>query len=271
MTTRHQRFTVLKQVNNLFMLDIDHVELLAHDFHQTLVFPRNILSFALEASPGDYYSDVMHGKTFPFRPGHLYFLPTGNTLRFGRSHSTLTVTLHFGLSLLPGVDLYSAADPCLMEYAPDAVERMRACLEMPPATAALQIRAEVFRFCARHPPVRMSMSEAMPDAYLKVLDHIRNHCDAKMTVRDLAKLIDMRQDVFSRSFKRAVGQSPHALIRQTLLRQIVDYLYSDLTLKEIATKMRFCSEFYLSRYFSQHFGISPREFRTNIAPVRKML
>jgi len=271
MTARHQHCSVLEKVNNLLKLDIDHVELLAHDFQQTLLYPRNILSFALEASPGDYYGDLTHGKTLPFRTGHLYFLPTGNSLRFERCLSTLTVTLHFGLSLLPGVDLYSAADPCLMEHAPDAVERMRACLDMPPATAALQIRAEVFRFCAHHPPVRMSMNEAMPDAYLKVLDHIRNHCDAKMTVRDLAKLIDMRQDVFSRSFKRAVGQSPHALIRQTLLRQIVNYLYSDLTLKEIAAKMHFCSEFYLSRYFSQHFGISPREFRTNIAPVRKML
>jgi hypothetical protein len=82
MTARHQRFTVLKQVNNLFMLDIDHVELLAHDFHQTLVHPRNILSFALEASPGDFYGDLTHGKSLDVRPGHLYFLPTGNTLRF---------------------------------------------------------------------------------------------------------------------------------------------------------------------------------------------
>ena len=39
------------------------------------------------------------------------------------------------------------------------------------------------------------------------------------------------------------------------------------TIREGADELKFCSEFYFSRFFRRHFGVSPREFRKNGPPV----
>ncbi|MDX9981704.1 MAG: helix-turn-helix transcriptional regulator [Lentisphaeria bacterium] len=267
MAPLHQRDHAIERLNNLLDLDIDHVETLSFDFHQVLRYPRNILSFALaaEAGAGDYYEDVGNGAKLVFEPGFVYLLPVGSTVRFERSQRTRTVTLHFSLELVRGIDLLSQMDGCVRFYDPAAVERMRLCLEDPDKLrAACGIRQEVLRICHQFWPRQVPDYDAVAgETYAEVFRLIRRHGDAALGVGDLAALMHQRQDVFSRSFKRAFGVPPGTVLRNALLRRVSGLLLDrGRSVKDVARELRFSSEFYLSRFFKKCTGLSPRDYRS---------
>jgi AraC-like DNA-binding protein len=72
----------------------------------------------------------------------------------------------------------------------------------------------------------------------------------------------MRQDVFSRKFTRELGLSPKAFVSRALVRKASLLLGGPgMTVKEAAGRLNFSSEYYFSRFFKQHTGLSPREFQ----------
>lgn len=262
----HQRDRAIERLNNLLDLDIDHVELLSFDFHQVLRYPRNILSFALaaEAGAGDFYEDLDTGERLVFEPGYAYLLPVGSTIRFGRSLKTKTITVHFSLELVRGIDLLSHMDGSVRFHDPEAVERMRLLLEEPDKLrASCGIRQEVLRVCHRFWPRCISgFDDNACGTYAEIFRVLRRQCDAGLRVADLANLMGQRQDVFSRSFKRTFGVAPSVVLRNALLRRVSALLLDKgRSVKDVARELNFSSEFYLSRFFKACTGLSPRDYR----------
>ena len=267
MAPLHQREPVIERLNNLLDLSIDHVETLCFDFHQALRYPRNILSFALsaEAGEGDYYEDLDRGARLPFEPGFVYLLPVGSAVLFHRSQRTTTITVHFSLELVRGLDLLSHLDGCVRFRDPESVARMRAHLADPDKLrASCGIRQEVLGVCHRFWPRSIpGLEAAASETYAKVFRLMRRHCDATVRVRDLAALVHQRQDVFSRSFKRAFGVPPGEVLRNALLRRVSSLLLDrGRSVKDVARELCFSSEFYLSRFFKKHTGLSPQQYRS---------
>ena len=86
--------------------------------------------------------------------------------------------------------------------------------------------------------------------------------EARLTLADLAAVLDMPQHLFTRAFKAATGASPyqHALNRRIdRVRQIL--ATSDAPLADIALATGFSSQSHLSSAFKKRTGESPRAFR----------
>ena len=62
----------IELLNNLLTLDIDHVEILRWDYHETIRYPRNILSCCIDTREADnYYEDADTGIRYRLTPGYL--------------------------------------------------------------------------------------------------------------------------------------------------------------------------------------------------------
>lgn len=95
----------------------------------------------------------------------------------------------------------------------------------------------------------------------KVFTHIDMHLDRCIYVKELADIMCMSTDYFTRIFKSINGVSPNQYIQlkrieraQTLL------LLSDMSVKEIAEEIGIPNLSQFSKLFRKHVGVSPREY-----------
>ncbi|MFA5168985.1 MAG: AraC family transcriptional regulator [Candidatus Omnitrophota bacterium] len=254
----------IEQLNNLLTLDVDHVEVLSWDYHETICYPRNILSCCIRTGRADnYYEDVTYGERLYLTPGWFCLIPQNTCTRFGRTLDTTSITIHFSLEFSHGPDLYSGMKRGIRFYAPETVAALETCLRDPDKLrGACGIRGEVMRICFAHWPTPLPCSPEALAAYGPLFEYIRNRCTASLNVAELAAQMGRRQDVFTRSFRKAFGITPHDYIRKALVRRICARLSGDdRTIREIASDLEFSSEFYLSRFFKQNTGLSPRDYR----------
>ena len=91
---------------------------------------------------------------------------------------------------------------------------------------------------------------------------IHENLDEDLSRTVLAAQINLSPSRFSALFAACTGQSPMQYVRQARLRQAQNLLWTtNLSIGEIAEKLRFYDAFHLSKQFSKAFDISPTEFR----------
>ena len=96
----------------------------------------------------------------------------------------------------------------------------------------------------------------------RVESYIEEHIDQQILVTNLSDLVDLSEAHFSRAFRLACGQPPHAYIvrrRVELAAQLM--LASDDALSEIALKCGFHDQAHLSKQFRQLTGETPAAWR----------
>ncbi len=103
-----------------------------------------------------------------------------------------------------------------------------------------------------------------------VLQYIRAHFREKVTLSELASLMNISTMYFSNSFKSAFHISPKQYILNMRLTESQRLLLqSDLSVKEIAYAVGFENENYFSEFFTAKMGISALKFRNRDMPGRR--
>jgi len=88
-------------------------------------------------------------------------------------------------------------------------------------------------------------------------------------VEDLSAVAQRSKAHFSRSFKQAFGEPPHAyVVTRRLERACHLMITSSASLSEIALSVGFCDQAHLCRLFSQAVGQSPSSWRRDLQPAR---
>lgn len=91
--------------------------------------------------------------------------------------------------------------------------------------------------------------------------YLEHHFAEKITREQLAKAAGVSTSHFSVLFKQHTGFSPSEYLSRLRVHRAKELLISGSgTLREIALKVGYKDEFYLSRRFKQHTGISPSDF-----------
>lgn len=106
----------------------------------------------------------------------------------------------------------------------------------------------------------LPVAESSPAS--EAIRYIRNHADCQLTLAEIASHVNLSPFYFARLFKEETGYAPleYAIkirmeMAKTLLKTTTD------SIEKIAFIIGYGSSTSFSNAFSQHVGISPREFR----------
>jgi AraC family transcriptional regulator, glycine betaine-responsive activator len=107
-----------------------------------------------------------------------------------------------------------------------------------------------------------STADRLPPVIREALRLFENHIEDPLRIPDVAAAVDMSGRHFERLFKRETGQSPLRFYRNMRLskaRQRV--LYSEDSLRDIATSVGYLKSTPMTRDYKALFGVSPKDER----------
>jgi AraC family transcriptional regulator len=101
-----------------------------------------------------------------------------------------------------------------------------------------------------------------PKRFRQITEFIDTHLDRPLSVVEMAAHLGLSPSHFSRSFHRSLNMPPHRYLMARRLSRVLTLLAtSSMPLAQIALLAGFCDQSHLSRYFRNHFGMTPRRFR----------
>ncbi|MEM8750630.1 MAG: AraC family transcriptional regulator [Pseudomonadota bacterium] len=93
---------------------------------------------------------------------------------------------------------------------------------------------------------------------------VEDRLEEGITIADLASVTSLSDWHFARSFKAAMGSSPHQYVLKRRIVRAKELLsYSDLPLAEVAAASGFSSQSHMSDVFRQKVGTTPGKYRKN--------
>jgi len=127
------------------------------------------------------------------------------------------------------------------------------------ATASHILQAEIERCSPANGSTRGGLAAWQ---IARVRAYIDRNLHRTIHIRDLSAVARRSKAHFSRKFKLAVGESPHAfVVRRRLERASHLMMTSAASLSEIALSVGFSDQAHLCRLFRQAFGQSPANWR----------
>jgi AraC family transcriptional regulator len=126
-------------------------------------------------------------------------------------------------------------------------------------TASHILRAEIERCSGANGATRGGLAAWQ---ILRVRAYIDGNLHRTIHIRDLSAVARRSPAHFSRKFKLAVGESPHAFVVRRRLEQACHLMMTSAEpLSEIALCVGFSDQAHLCRLFRQAFGRSPASWR----------
>jgi AraC family transcriptional regulator len=93
-------------------------------------------------------------------------------------------------------------------------------------------------------------------------EYIDTHLEKELSIEELASHVGLSPSYFARSFRSALGLTPHAYVmHRRLLRAQVLLASTDLPLIDIALATGFADQSHFCRRFHQMTGVPPRTYR----------
>jgi len=161
------------------------------------------------------------------------------------------------VSLLPEVELHAkrltaagsqnvtAPDDVCCEVVRDLVQEVIAAYASPQTTREFVANARPIDFRIR-----------------KALGYIQEHALENLTIAEIAREVGLSRSRFFEQFRRCVGASPHHYIDWARMSVATRALsMSEKPLIDVSEELGFSSHSHFTRFFAQHIGISPSEFR----------
>ncbi|MET4198668.1 AraC family transcriptional regulator [Bradyrhizobium sp. LA8.1] len=147
----------------------------------------------------------------------------------------------------------------LLETARRELGRDQEAAEASLATASHILQAEIERCSGANSPTRGGLAAWQ---IVRVRAYIDSNLHRTIHIGDLSGIARRSKAHFSRKFKLAVGESPHAyVVRRRLERACHLMVTSAASLSEIALSVGFSDQAHLCRLFRQAFGQSPANWR----------
>jgi len=154
----------------------------------------------------------------------------------------------------------------LLETATQELARDQEAAKASLDTASHILQAEIERCSGANGSTRGGLAAWQ---ILCVRAYIDSNLHRTIHIRDLCTVARRSPAHFSRKFKLAVGESPHAyLVRRRLERACHLMMTSAASLSEIALSVGFTDHAHLCRLFRQAFGQSPASWRRERPPSR---
>lgn len=112
-----------------------------------------------------------------------------------------------------------------------------------------------------HSPEKFIKSDA-PYKMQKVINYIHNNLDAKLSISDLADIVEMSTFYFARTFKTHLQMSPAQYITKLKIEKSKVLLTeTEFTILQVALEIGFENQSYFSQVFKKNTGLTPEYYR----------
>ena len=225
--------------------------------------------FCVLENPGGNTNYIEGGESrIPLEPGTVCVIPSYLPAIFKLDDNLKFISIQMRLELLAGIDIFSACQEIILMNEPEIhrriVEIYKNSSDLTSAMALNGLIYEIaYRLMARLPENYFDNMRRFEN-YAPLIHYIQSNCQAGMGVSDLAAFMGMRRESFSRRFSADTGLSPKQFFNRFLVKRAADLLRdSRLSIRECAFAIGFQSEYYFSRFFKQHTGLTPSKYRHN--------
>ncbi len=98
---------------------------------------------------------------------------------------------------------------------------------------------------------------------VRCIDYMHNNLHSRITVEELAELVDLNPSYLCRLFKKETGVSVSEYIQQLKIDAAQNMLlYSDFTPARISSILAFPDQSYFTQVFKKYTGLTPRKFQS---------
>ena len=206
-------------------------------------------------------------QQFELRPNFAYFVPPKTKISYDFQPGISLLSLHFQLYILPGVELFDGQVGCgEIPVDPEPLREFAGLIAKPPDWEVFCRFESLIWLLFSHfqePDLkRIERFCGLNERYGKVLRYVHNNINAEMGVEEIADEAGVKRDTFSRHFSSDFGIPLKTFIMDELMAVSERYLlHTEMPVREIASRLKFSSEFYFSTFFKRLKGISPTQFR----------
>ncbi len=96
----------------------------------------------------------------------------------------------------------------------------------------------------------------------RVIEYIEEHLDGDLRLEAMAAEVGVNPVYFARSFREAIGQSPHRYVLQRRVKRAKELLRdTEMSVVNVALASGFSSQSHLSHWFQRYVGVSPAAYR----------
>jgi AraC family transcriptional regulator len=164
------------------------------------------------------------------------------------------------------VPQFGVVDPLLEQLSLAVSASMRGEVSEPlyiDAIARLMAAHLAQRYSARSSSIRTLPPPAICRRKLqRVIDFIEENLGANLSLETMAAEAEISALYFARTFRAAIGRSPHQYVIARRLERAKELLRNtDMPLEDVASLVGFSSQSHLSHCFMQHVGITPGRYR----------
>lgn len=209
--------------------------------------------------------------SFAMAPGKINLIPA--RLSHRRTYAGCELYwAHFTASLFGGLDMFDFLTCPIEVDVSDTDDTVETCARMVNAWTQRSVGSELTANAALSLLVAPFLEDldihAMRERSRSMLrlttclTYIESHFKESISVEDLAKLMDMEKNYFSRVFVNHVGITPFQFIIRRRITEAQRMLMMDpRSLEIIASELGFSSGFHLSKAFKKIVGTPPKDFR----------
>jgi AraC-like DNA-binding protein len=199
------------------------------------------------------------------QPGLALFIPLYLPVIMHLAEHCRFYSIQFHADFSNGIDIFSEFRQVMATDAGKWLHNAEKAFETDSAlSSALILKSIVADFCQN----MLEDSNIDTNAMSKftdsdyILDNIRSNCSAKTTVNAIAEAHGVSREAFSRAFTARNHITPKQFITRCLLHRAYSMLaQGKKRIKEVAAELEFDNEYYFSRFFKKHTGITPSEIK----------
>ena len=120
-------------------------------------------------------------------------------------------------------------------------------------------------YCASEPVFRNYEKGLSRHKLRQIIDYIHDYLDQDLSLKVMAKEIDMSHAYFADQFKQAMGISPHQYVNQQRIEKAKQLLKEQKhTLAEIALESGLSSQSHLNKLFRKYVGVTQKNYQKQL-------
>lgn len=212
-----------------------------------------------------YDTDGAVAECYTMQAGHLYLIPNGLCYDYFCEEHFRKVHFHINVWLQNGLELFFGCNHCYaLPVSLATLENMQKWITSDAAEDYFHMQAELYHAIAafmQPAAVQDKANHVYSDLVMRLFSLLPG-MKISTSVKDISQIMNVSESTLAKHFKKETGMSIGTYREQLVMGRARQLLaLGTLSVKDISDEFGFCDQFYFSRYFKAHQGITPSAYR----------